>query len=92
MQVERRFLRRFDDVADRNFGWRTTETVSAVRAARAAHDAGATQPKKNLLDIVAGKLLNRGDLAPGDRTFSEPAREMQSTDDAVLGERSYAHR
>ena len=56
------------------------EHVAAARAARAANDPGAAKPQQDLLDVVGGQPLARGDLAPGDRALVRATGEMQRAD------------
>src|SRR5205085_4317392 len=57
----------------------------------AANNPGAPKAQQNLLDVVAGKPFLRRDVTASHRTFVRAARQMERTDDAVLGERSNAH-
>src|SRR6188472_664321 len=91
VEVERRGLRRLDHVADRDLFWGAREHVPASRATRTAHDPGATKPEQDLLDVVAREALQFCDFTAGDRTFVRAARQMERTNDTVLGERSDAH-
>ena len=56
----------------------TRERVSAVRAARALHDPGTTELEHDLLDVVAGQTLLRGDLAPGHRPIVDATGQVQA--------------
>src|SRR3954470_20498778 len=91
VQIERRRLGRFYDRADGNFHRRTRQLVPAMSPARAADEASPPHAQQNLLDVVRGQLLSRGDLATGDRPFGRASRQMQRADDAVLGKRGYSH-
>ena len=91
MEIERRRLRRFDHIADRDRGRRSRQGVAAPHTTCAAHDTGAAQPEQNLLHVIAGKALELGDFPDGNRPLRRPLGEVEGANDAVLGERGNAH-
>src|SRR5207237_6192211 len=86
MQVERRCFGCSDHGANRDLIGATSELVATMRAARAAHDAGAPQPKQDLFDVVHGQTFARDHVAAGDGSLGRASREMKRADDAVLGQ------
>src|SRR4029077_1095741 len=91
VEIERRHLRRFDHIANRDVIRRFGEGIPTVRATRAANDVGTAEAEQNLLDVVHGQPLDLGDLATRDRAVRLATGEMERTDDAVFSESSNAH-
>src|SRR5436190_11490296 len=85
MHLERRVLRRRDDVVDAYLVGSPPERVTAVGSARALHDPRATQLEHDLLDIVARQTLLRGDLAARHRSVVNATGQVQGTDESVFG-------
>src|SRR5256885_10250369 len=91
MQVECRHLGCSYHRADGDHLSVTSESVSTASAPCAADDLGATETKQDLLDVIDGQSLPRGNVAAGDRPFGRASRKMQGADDAILGQSGNAH-
>src|SRR5205823_5971289 len=91
VEIKRRSLRRRNDVANRDRAGVAREGVPTVRATSAPDKAGTSKTEQDLLDVVAGQLLDLSNFPPRDRTFVDATGQVQRTDDAVFGERSDAH-
>ena len=91
MQVERRRLGCSDHGANRNRIGIVGELVAATRTTRTANDVCSPQPQENLLDVIDRQTLSGSDVAAGDRTLRDTSRQVQRTDDAILGQSGNAH-
>ena len=81
----------FQHVLHGDFVGCARQLVAAAGAAQRRHDARAPQAQQDLFDVVAGKPLSFGELAGGDRTFAEPAGELNADDETVFCPGSDAH-
>ena len=85
VDLERGVLRGGDHVAHGDALRIAGEMIPAVRAAGALHDLGTPQLEHDLLDVVGGQPLARGDLAPRHRPLVHATGQVKGTDESVFG-------